>query len=43
MNNDPWKNRNVGMKCDTCIWFVEKKNLSTQPDCDAGVVVIVPR
>ena len=22
--NDPWKHRSKGMKCATCMWFVEK-------------------
>jgi hypothetical protein len=22
---DPWKDRSSGMRCKTCIWFVEKK------------------
>lgn len=22
--NDPWKNRSEGMKCRTCMWFVDK-------------------
>lgn len=22
---DPWKNRSVGMRCQTCIWFVLKE------------------
>lgn len=21
---DPWKHRNAGMSCQTCMWFVEK-------------------
>jgi len=24
MSEDPWKHRSAGMKCSTCIWFVEK-------------------
>lgn len=23
-NEDPWKHRNKGMKCGTCMWFAEK-------------------
>ena len=30
-NKDPWKQRSVGMRCRTCIWFVEKYT-ETQPD-----------
>jgi len=26
MNNDPWKHRSKGMKCKTCMWFVNKEN-----------------
>lgn len=26
MSNDPWKNRSAGMKCSTCIHFVEKES-----------------
>ena len=22
--SDPWKHRSAGMKCETCMWFVEK-------------------
>jgi hypothetical protein len=22
---DPWKNRSAGMKCNTCMWYAEKK------------------
>lgn len=25
MGNDPWENRNRGMKCKSCVFFVEKK------------------
>ncbi len=25
MSNDPWKHRNKGMCCVTCIWFVKKE------------------
>ena len=24
MSADPWKHRSTGMKCKTCMWFVEK-------------------
>ena len=24
MSNDPWKHRSSGMKCQSCMWFVEK-------------------
>jgi hypothetical protein len=24
MSNDPWENRTAGMKCRTCMFFVEK-------------------
>ena len=24
MSDDPWKHRSNGMKCVTCMWFVEK-------------------
>jgi hypothetical protein len=24
MSEDPWKHRSKGMKCSTCMWFVEK-------------------
>lgn len=24
MSNDPWQHRSSGMKCGTCMWFVEK-------------------
>jgi len=23
-NMDPWKNRSTGMRCRTCMWFVQK-------------------
>lgn len=23
--NDPWKHRVLGLRCQTCMWFVEKK------------------
>ena len=23
--SDPWKHRNIGMKCETCMWFVIKE------------------
>ena len=26
MNKDPWANRNKGMICETCVYFVEKKS-----------------
>jgi hypothetical protein len=26
MKNDNWKHRSKGMKCETCMWFVEKEN-----------------
>ena len=26
MSVDPWKHRNINMKCKTCIWFVEKEH-----------------
>lgn len=28
MNGDPWKHRSDGMKCKTCMWFVEKVGAS---------------
>lgn len=28
MSNDPWKHRSEGMKCKTCMWFVEKAGQS---------------
>jgi hypothetical protein len=30
LNQDPWKHRSAGMKCATCMWFVEKYT-ETQP------------
>ena len=24
MSNDPWQHRSSGMKCGSCMWFVEK-------------------
>lgn len=27
MSRDPWENRNCGMRCRTCVYFVEKKPL----------------
>lgn len=24
MNNDPWKHRSAGMRCESCMWFVPK-------------------
>jgi len=32
-NGDPWVHRSTGMKCTTCMWFVEKVQdvLTTQP------------
>lgn len=32
MKNDPWKHRSEGMKCKTCIWFVEKKDKPVEAD-----------
>lgn len=29
-NKDPWANRNKGMKCETCMYFVEKKSDETK-------------
>jgi hypothetical protein len=28
---DPWRHRSAGMRCKTCMWFVEK-HTETQPD-----------
>lgn len=25
MNNDPWKHRSKGIRCNTCMWFSIKK------------------
>jgi len=25
MESDPWKHRSAGMRCASCIWFVEKR------------------
>jgi len=30
-NPDPWKHRSAGMRCKTCMWFVEKHN-DMEPD-----------
>ena len=30
MNDDPWKHRSLGMKCSTCMWFVEKAKTGEQ-------------
>lgn len=27
--SDPWKHRNKGMRCGTCMWFVLKKTAET--------------
>lgn len=32
MSEDPWKHRSKGMKCATCMWFVEKKLDNPHPD-----------
>lgn len=29
MPNDPWKHRSSGMRCYTCMWFVEKSRAGT--------------
>jgi len=26
VNDDPWQHRIAGMRCSTCMWFVEKAN-----------------
>jgi len=26
---DPWKHRSCGMKCQTCMWFVQKTEITT--------------
>jgi len=28
--DDPWRHRSEGMKCKSCMWFVEKQNSSVQ-------------
>lgn len=33
---DPWKNRQVGMRCKTCIWFVVKSDFNRTGDYDVG-------
>jgi len=34
--NDPWKHRSSGMRCSTCMWFVEKASLKEPPDKIVG-------
>ena len=29
--NDPWKHCSVGMKCATCMWFVQKLHNDAKP------------
>jgi hypothetical protein len=39
-HNDPWIHRSSGMRCSSCIWFVEKKtNPELSPNMDIAKVV----
>lgn len=33
--NDPWRNRNAGMRCRACVFFVEKETQSEVESCEA--------
>lgn len=39
---DPWTHRSEGMRCKTCIWFVEKVRQPT-PDADVNPLVKIGR
>jgi len=36
MDNDPWKHRSKGMKCATCMWYVQKGQ--PEPPADTAIV-----
>jgi len=31
MSEDPWKHRNSGMRCKTCMWFAPKVKATLEP------------
>ena len=35
---DPWENRNKGMQCHTCIWFVFKTKITANEKEDEKLV-----
>lgn len=35
---DPWKHRSAGMRCRTCLWFVEKNPSGLVSKAEAPVV-----
>ncbi len=35
-HNDPWINRSAGMRCKTCIWYVQKSVPVTKTDGDTA-------
>jgi len=42
VEKDPWAQRNIGMQCKTCIWFVPKQRIGTS-NSDINALIQVGR